>query len=89
MNIILFVPPLKMGVVRTWAIHLISALSLEVPHLDSGFFILMRFYLRVDNTLIRIHDSRFYFEVRMGQLLAVVGKVPVIPLQSYITTWSN
>ena len=28
-----------------------------------GFFVLLRFYLRVDNTLIRVHDTRLYHEV--------------------------
>ena len=31
--------------------------------LNSGFFVLLRFYLRVDNTLIRVYDTRIYFEV--------------------------
>ena len=30
--------------------------------MPSGFFCLLRFYLRVDNTLIRVIDSRFHHE---------------------------
>lgn len=31
--------------------------------MPSGFFCLLRFYLRVDDTLIRVIDNRFHFEV--------------------------
>ena len=34
-----------------------------------GFFVLQRFYLRVDNTLIRVYDTRIYFEVENSFLL--------------------
>lgn len=30
--------------------------------MPSGFFVLLRFYLRVDDVLIRINDTRLYFE---------------------------
>ena len=30
--------------------------------MPSGFFCLLRFYLRVDNTLIRVIDTRFHYE---------------------------
>ena len=46
-----------------------------MPSLCPGFFILMRFYLRVDNTIIRVHDSRFYFEVRKGELSPAQGSI--------------
>lgn len=46
-----------------------TKLSAKIRVMPSGFFILMRFYLRVDHTLIRIHDSRFYFEAERPYLL--------------------
>ena len=30
--------------------------------MPSGFFVLHRFYLRVDDVLIRINDTRLYYE---------------------------
>ena len=30
--------------------------------MPSGFFVLLRFYLRVDDVLIRINDTRLYYE---------------------------
>ena len=32
----------------------------------SGFFLLMRFFLRVDGVLVRINDTRLYLQVREG-----------------------
>jgi len=40
----------------------VSKLSTKIRVMPSGFFILLRFYLRVDKTLIRVHDTRFYYE---------------------------
>jgi hypothetical protein len=37
--------------------------------MPSGFFCLQRFYLRVDNTLIRIVDTRLYHDVSRPYLL--------------------
>merc|ERR1712059_1785 len=34
-----------------------------------GIFLLLRFYLRVDNTLIRVYDTRVYFEVENDFIL--------------------
>lgn len=31
--------------------------------MPSGFFILLRHFLRVDNVLLKIHDTRFHFEI--------------------------
>ena len=53
-----------------------------MPSLFPGFFILMRFYLRVDNTIIRVHDSRFYFEVRKGELSPAQGSITGISSNS-------
>ena len=37
--------------------------------MPSGFFILQRFFLRVDNTLIRAIDTRIYHDVSKNYLL--------------------
>ena len=39
-----------------------AKLSVKLRVMQSGFFILQRFYLRVDKTLIRVFDTRIYFE---------------------------
>lgn len=39
-----------------------AKLSLKIRAMPSGFFILLRFYLRVDKTLIRVHDTRLRYE---------------------------
>nr|CAG4647981.1 EOG090X07SL [Moina brachiata] len=37
--------------------------------MPSGFFVLLRFYLRVDDVLIRINDTRVYYEVEKSYVL--------------------
>ena len=37
--------------------------------MPSGFFVLQRFFLRVDNTLIRVFDTRLYHDVKKSYLL--------------------
>jgi len=39
-----------------------AKLSVKMRAMPSGFFILLRFYLRVDKTLIRVHDTRLRYE---------------------------
>ncbi|CAB4056956.1 TIPRL [Lepeophtheirus salmonis] len=39
-----------------------SSLSVKIRGMSSGVFCLMRFYLRVDNTMIRVIDTRHYLE---------------------------
>ena len=46
-----------------------SKLSVKVRVMPSGFFILLRFYLRVDKTLVRVHDTRIYHEVENDFLI--------------------
>jgi len=41
----------------------VSNLSVKIRVMPSGFFILLRFFLRVDGVLIKLHDTRIYFEV--------------------------
>jgi len=40
-----------------------TKLSVKIRAMPSGFFVLLRFYLRVDNTLIRLHDTRLYHQI--------------------------
>ena len=46
-----------------------SKLSVKMRVMPSGFFILSRFYLRVDKTLVRVHDTRIYHEVENDYLI--------------------
>jgi type 2A phosphatase activator TIP41 len=46
-----------------------SHLSVKLRIMPSGFFVLQRFYLRVDNTLIRVYDTRLYFEAEKNYLI--------------------
>lgn len=46
-----------------------SKLSVKIRVMPSGFFCLQRFYLRVDNTLIRTIDTRIYHEVENNYIL--------------------
>jgi len=46
-----------------------TKLSCKIRVMPSGFFILLRFYLRVDNNLIRVHDTRLYFQADQQYVL--------------------
>lgn len=37
--------------------------------MPSGYFILLRFFLRVDNVMLRINDTRYYFETGLDYIL--------------------
>lgn len=37
--------------------------------MPSGFYILLRYFLRVDHVLIRINDTRFHYEKGNGHML--------------------
>jgi hypothetical protein len=46
-------------------IHILCKVDIKCCHqraMPSGFFVLLRFYLRVDDVLIRINDTRLYYE---------------------------
>lgn len=47
----------------------VTKLSVKMRVMPSGIFLLLRFYLRVDNTLIRVYDTRVYFEVENDFIL--------------------
>lgn len=42
--------------------HGVSGLSVKIRVMPSGFFLLLRFFLRVDGVLIRMNDTRLYYE---------------------------
>jgi len=46
-----------------------TKLSTKIRVMPTGFFVLLRFYLRVDQTLIRVHDTRFYYQTGEDYLL--------------------
>ncbi|XP_036358227.1 TIP41-like protein isoform X1 [Octopus sinensis] len=46
-----------------------SKLSVKIRVMPSGVFILLRFFLRVDNVLVRINDTRLYHEAGTDFLL--------------------
>ncbi|CAF4955623.1 unnamed protein product [Rotaria sp. Silwood1] len=41
----------------------ISNLILKIRCMPSGFFVLLRFYMRVDGVIIRCFDTRYHYEV--------------------------
>lgn len=49
--------------------HGISVLSVKVRVMPSGFYILLRYFLRVDHVLIRINDTRFHYEKGNSHML--------------------
>ncbi|GAB1599075.1 TIP41-like protein [Argonauta hians] len=46
-----------------------SKLSVKIRVMPSGVFILLRFFLRVDNVLVRINDTRIYHEAGSDHFL--------------------
>lgn len=46
-----------------------ASCSVKIRVMPSGFFILLRFYLRVDNVLIRMNDTRIHHEVGKSYML--------------------
>lgn len=43
--------------------------SLPQRVMPSGFFILLRYFLRVDNVLVKLNDTRYYFESGLNYVL--------------------
>ena len=46
-----------------------STLSLKIRCMPSGFFVLLRFFMRVDGVLIRCFDTRFHYELGKTYIL--------------------
>ncbi|KAG2456495.1 TIP41-like protein isoform X1 [Polypterus senegalus] len=49
--------------------HGVSMLNVKIRVMPSSFFILMRFFLRVDGVLIRMNDTRLYHEADKNYIL--------------------
>ncbi|XP_076619023.1 TIP41-like protein [Colletes latitarsis] len=47
----------------------IAVCSVKIRVMPSGFFILLRYFLRIDNVMIRINDTRIYHEFGQDYLL--------------------
>lgn len=49
--------------------HGVAKLSVKVRAMRNNFFVLLRFFLRVDKVLIRMNDTRLYWESGKSYLL--------------------
>lgn len=50
--------------------YLIVFTSLSMQRvMPSGFFVLLRHFLRIDDVLIRMHDTRFHYEIENDYIL--------------------
>lgn len=61
--------------------HMTCTVSCLQRVMASGFFILMRFFMRVDGLLIRMNDTRIYHEVRKCTIQSeIIPSAPPPPL---------
>lgn len=49
--------------------HGVAKLNVKIRVMKQNFFVLLRFFLRVDQVLIRMNDTRIYWETGMDHLL--------------------
>jgi type 2A phosphatase activator TIP41 len=49
--------------------HGISSLNVKIRVMPTSFYILQRFFLRVDEVVIRIYDTRIYHEIEKSYLI--------------------
>ncbi|XP_054611643.1 TIP41-like protein isoform X2 [Dunckerocampus dactyliophorus] len=49
--------------------HGVSMISVKIRVMPTSFFLLLRFFLRVDGVMIRIHDTRLYHEAGKNYML--------------------
>ncbi|XP_043268518.1 TIP41-like protein isoform X2 [Venturia canescens] len=49
--------------------HGIAAMSVKIRVMPNSLFILLRYFLRVDNVMIRVNDTRLYHEFHQNYLL--------------------
>ncbi|XP_012279673.1 TIP41-like protein [Orussus abietinus] len=47
----------------------IAVCSVKIRVMPSSFFVLLRYFLRVDNVMLRVHDTRIYHEFGQNYLL--------------------
>ncbi|KAH8238404.1 hypothetical protein KR032_006352, partial [Drosophila birchii] len=71
--------------------HGISVMSVRIRVMPSGFFILLRHFLRVDGVLIRMHDTRFHHEIENDFILReyIHREAPWADLLTYTAFWTN
>ncbi|XP_034476593.1 TIP41-like protein isoform X2 [Drosophila innubila] len=71
--------------------HGISAMSVRIRVMPSGFFVLLRHFLRIDDVLIRMHDTRFHCEIENDYILKeyIHREAPCTALQSSVSFWTN
>lgn len=56
--------------------------------MPSGFFLLLRFFLRVDDVLIRINDRRFHYEVENNFILKeFTSKEATVQKLQHVSWW--
>ncbi|KAK6171269.1 hypothetical protein SNE40_019494 [Patella caerulea] len=46
-----------------------SMLNCKIRVMPSSFFILLRFYMRVDDVIVRVNDTRIYYEIENNYIL--------------------
>ncbi|KAM9765094.1 TIP41-like protein [Menidia menidia] len=49
--------------------HGVSALSVKIRVMPASFFLLLRFFLRVDGVLVRVHDTRLFHQAGADHML--------------------
>jgi type 2A phosphatase activator TIP41 len=49
--------------------HGVSSLNVKIRVMPTSFFVLQRFFMRVDNVAIRVYDTRVYHEVEKPYLI--------------------
>lgn len=61
-----------------------STLTLKIRCMPSGFFILLRFFMRVDGVLIRCYDTRYHYEINKDYILReyLERQSPISSIQS-------
>ncbi|EDW82050.1 uncharacterized protein Dwil_GK25338 [Drosophila willistoni] len=71
--------------------HGISVMSVRIRVMPSGFFILLRQFLRVDDVLIRMHDTRFHHEIENDYILKeyIHREAPCSELQNSVAFWTS
>lgn len=47
----------------------IASCSVKIRVMPSGFFVLLRFFLRVDNVMIKMNDTRYHYEIENDYIL--------------------
>lgn len=47
----------------------IASCSVKIRVMPSGFFILLRYFLRVDNVMLKMNDTRYHFEIENDYIL--------------------